>query len=107
MDIIEPCGFIDFATLQKNSSLIITDSGGVQKEAYFYRKPCITLREETEWPELVNSGWNKLIQNFDKNHIFKAIEIQSALDPHTPRTNFYGNGDTAKKIISNLVDAYL
>lgn len=58
---MNPVGYLDFVHLQINSEKIITDSGGIQKEAYFLKKPCITLRSETEWIETVKSGWNLLI----------------------------------------------
>ncbi len=105
--IINPCGFIDFATLAKNSILIITDSGGVQKEAYFYGKPCVTLREETEWPELVNCGWNTLIKDFNSFEIIQAINRQLVIDLKKKREEFYGNGDTSNKIINHLASKYL
>lgn len=105
--IINPCGFIDFATLAKNSILIITDSGGVQKEAYFHGKPCVTLREETEWPELVNCGWNTLIKDFNSSEILQAINRQLIIDINKKRENFYGNGDTSIKIINHLASKYL
>ncbi len=58
---IEPQGYLDFITLENSAKRIITDSGGIQKEAYIFRKPCITLRTETEWVETVEEKWNLLI----------------------------------------------
>ena len=70
--IIAPLGFLDMISAEKNSKFILTDSGGVQKEAYFHKKLCITLREETEWVELVKSGWNKLA-GVEINNILSTV----------------------------------
>ncbi len=72
IDIIKPVSYFDMLVLEKNAKMIFTDSGGVQKEAYFFKVPCTTLREDTEWIETVESGWNVLVGT-DKNRIIKAI----------------------------------
>ncbi len=68
----EPLGYLDFVMLEKNARKILTDSGGVQKEACFHRVPCITMREETEWTETVDCGWNVLV-GADRDRILNAI----------------------------------
>ncbi|MFQ5410669.1 MAG: UDP-N-acetylglucosamine 2-epimerase, partial [Phycisphaerae bacterium] len=68
----EPLGYLDFLMLLRNARKVLTDSGGVQKEACFHRIPCITLREETEWVETIESGWNVLVGT-DKNRILHEI----------------------------------
>ena len=74
--IIEPQGYLDFITLEKFAKRIITDSGGIQKEAYILKKPCITLRTETEWKETVEQKWNLLINPWDKKIAEKIIRFK-------------------------------
>ena len=93
--ITEPVGYLEMVWLEAHASLIATDSGGVQKEAFFHGKPCITLRDETEWVELVQAGWNKVV-GADENRIFEAI-MQSHIP--TSMNALYGGGDAAEKIV--------
>jgi len=99
--LLEPVSFIDMIVLEKNAQKILTDSGGVQKEAYFYQVPCITLREETEWVETVTDGWNCIV-GADYQKILTAIEDFS---PDTPQQGHYGDGNASEKL-SQLIDSY-
>lgn len=96
--IIPPVGYLDFIALEKGAEKILTDSGGVQKEAYFYGVPCITLRENTEWVETVKAGWNILVGTEEK----KIIEALRNFNPSGERRNFYGDGKSALKIVTLL-----
>lgn len=97
--IIEPVGYLEMVWLEIHATLIATDSGGVQKEAYFHGKPCVTLRHETEWVELVEAGWNTLA-GADAERIKSAF-----VAPRVPRGNpFYGDGDAAWKVIRGMED---
>ncbi|MEM3365830.1 MAG: UDP-N-acetylglucosamine 2-epimerase (non-hydrolyzing) [Candidatus Methanomethyliaceae archaeon] len=93
--IINPLSYIDFISLEKNARLIITDSGGVQKEAYLLGVPCITLREETEWVETVEYGWNILVGS-RKDQIMSAVKN---FKPCKSRPNLFGDGTASKKIV--------
>jgi UDP-GlcNAc3NAcA epimerase len=72
--VIEPVGYLDMVMLERNALLIATDSGGVQKEAFFHRVPCVTLRDETEWTELVEIGWNRVVSPTSCQAIVETIE---------------------------------
>lgn len=99
--LIPPVGYLDMLYLERNASFIITDSGGVQKEAYFNSVPCITLRTETEWVELVDAGVN-FITSDNKEKIHNAIEKCNKLAESDFDHNFYGDGYAAKKIVDYL-----
>lgn len=93
----DPLGFLDMVMLERNARIILTDSGGIQKEAYFHKTPCITLREETEWTETIESGWNQLAG-------FHAQDIIKCLSTSNDRKEIqeYGDGNTAQKILDLL-----
>ena len=100
---IDPIGFLDMMMLEKNARLIATDSGGVQKEAYFHRVPCVTLRDETEWIELIEVGANRLAPPIDGRSVAQAVEAGLATPTSAfERDDLYGNGDAAKKIARQL-----
>ncbi|MCQ2342696.1 MAG: UDP-N-acetylglucosamine 2-epimerase (non-hydrolyzing) [Paludibacteraceae bacterium] len=96
--VIDSVGYADIATLEKNAYCILTDSGGIQKEAYFHRTPCITLREETEWVETVQTGWNTLVGT-DIHRILSAVN--NVRRPQQEITE-YGSGTTARQIVDIL-----
>ncbi|MGB4653853.1 MAG: non-hydrolyzing UDP-N-acetylglucosamine 2-epimerase [Bacteroidales bacterium] len=91
--IIEPVGYFDMITLQQNCNLILTDSGGVQKEAFFFKKPCVTLRNETEWTELIEHGCNMLAGHNTKS-IINAYETMNNKNIDFS-ASLYGKGDAA------------
>lgn len=94
--IIEPVSYLDMLMLEKNAKAILTDSGGVQKEAYFLRVPCITLRDETEWVETVDSGLN-VLTGTDKEKIEEALNRFETLKPKQLKP--YGDGKASKRIV--------
>ncbi|PIS27265.1 MAG: UDP-N-acetylglucosamine 2-epimerase (non-hydrolyzing) [Candidatus Marinimicrobia bacterium CG08_land_8_20_14_0_20_45_22] len=94
---IEPVGYLDMLALEKHARLILTDSGGVQKEAYFAGVPCLVLRPETEWVELVEQGWAKLIPNLRDFQRIPA-EIERFADFHSESTTLFGDGNASRKI---------
>lgn len=96
--IVEPLAFLDMVALEQSASAILTDSGGVQKEAFFYQVPCITLRDETEWVETVDSGWNQLV-GANRERILEAVATLS-LPSSTP--SLFGRGDAAKRALDCL-----
>jgi UDP-GlcNAc3NAcA epimerase len=100
IDFIDPLGYIDMISHIKNCKYVVTDSGGLQKEAFFMKKMCLTLRNQTEWVELVEGGYNYLCE-IDSDKILEAnskiITISKSFDE-----NYYGNGNTGNLIINEL-----
>ena len=97
---IEPVGYLDMLVLEENASFILTDSGGMQKEAYFMGVPCVTLRPETEWVETVDAGWNVVV-GADREKIVNAV-ASFELPVHRP--NLYGDGRAGEKILKFFSD---
>ena len=97
--VLEPVGFFDMLDLEEKCDYIITDSGGVQKEAYFFRKPCITLRDQTEWVETVEAGANTLV-SADKSLIVSAVGSSKR---KIASKALYGNGDAGDLILKELL----
>ena len=100
--IIDPVSYLDMLLLEKEAKVILTDSGGVQKEAFWLGIPCVTLREESEWVETVQTGWNTLAGT-DPNRIVTAVSKQ--IPPQPRMQNLYGDGCSAKKITQILLES--
>lgn len=93
--VIEPVGYLEMINLEMNADKIVTDSGGVQKEAFFMKKPCITMRDETEWVETVQNGWNVIV-GADKNKILNSV---LNFYPKVKQDDIFGDGKAADKIL--------
>lgn len=100
IQVINPVGYLDFICLEYHCKKIITDSGGIQKEAYILKKPCITIRSETEWVETIKDGWNLLIDVRDTDFNKKILEFS----PASKQNNVFGENISEKmvSIINNL-----
>lgn len=98
--VIEPVGYLDMVMLEVQAALVATDSGGVQKEAFFYQVPCVTLRDETEWVELVELGWNQLITPTNADAVAQAI--LGSIGRYGKRALPYGDGHAADLIVREL-----
>jgi len=98
--LIDPVGYIDMIQLEKSAKMILTDSGGIQKEAYWLEVPCFTLRDETEWVETLQLGWNKLVGANEK------IIVKSIMEFKKPKHHpiLYGDGQAGNKIVKFLLD---
>lgn len=99
--VLEPVGYLEMVWLIDHSSLVMTDSGGLQKEAFFFNRHCITLRDETEWVELVRHGVNTLV-GADKDKILAAYENQGRFDSTFNKIAPYGNGNASGLIIDEF-----
>jgi UDP-GlcNAc3NAcA epimerase len=102
IDFLDPTSYFTNVEYMKNAQAIITDSGGMQKEAYILKKPCVTIRSETEWTETLQGGWNRLV--FENLESTLADALQKT--PTTYHQNIYGDGNAAKEIVT-IIEKYL
>jgi UDP-GlcNAc3NAcA epimerase len=94
----DPVSYLDMLVLESEARVIVTDSGGVQKEAFFFRVPCVTFREETEWVETIQSGWNVLVSTNARSIVKAAMNAKDGDRTESP----YGKGDAARKLVEVL-----
>jgi UDP-N-acetylglucosamine 2-epimerase len=99
--VLEPLGYLDTISVLGAAACLLTDSGGMQKEAYYLGVPCVTMRDETEWVETVEAGWNALA-GADIERIVAAVRTQTAV--RGPRPPLYGDGKTAQRIVEVLAE---
>lgn len=102
MHVVDPVGYREMIQLERHARLIATDSGGVQKEAYFHGVPCLTLRDNTEWTETVDSGWNYLVGDDGDRLLRQARQFLHA-GPPAQRPALYGAGDAGERILQVLL----
>jgi UDP-GlcNAc3NAcA epimerase len=98
LQLIEPVGYLDMLILERHARLILTDSGGVQKEAYFFAVPCLTLRRETEWVEAVETGWNQLVGD----DLASIVQLARDFRPTGSPPPLFGDGHAAERIAALL-----
>jgi UDP-GlcNAc3NAcA epimerase len=99
VQLLSPVGYLDMLMLEQHAQLILTDSGGVQKEAYFFAVPCVTLRPETEWVETVKAGWNEVV-DADREQIVWAVNERTWPNGTPPAV--FGDGHASKKVVRVL-----
>ena len=100
VDLIDPVGYLEMIWLLQHCALVLTDSGGVQKEAFFFAKPCVTMRDQTEWVELIDAGVNQLV-GADHSLIMNAVQESLAIKVKD-ENELYGGGTASKRIVELL-----
>lgn len=100
INFIAPIGYLDMQQLIKAALCIITDSGGLQKEAFYHQVPCVVLRDNTEWPELIDLGWNSLLPHANITQLHQVVE--TIITSNKQWANPYGEGDAASKIVTAI-----
>jgi len=103
VELCEPLGYLDFACLLRGARAVLTDSGGLQKEAYLAGVPCVTLREQTEWVETVESGWNRLV-GLDADAALRSLgELIERRGDERPDPSLYGDGEAGRHVVAELL----
>ena len=97
--VLDPVGYLDMLVLEQHARLVLTDSGGMQKEAYFFGVPCITLRPETEWIETVEAGWNVVVGS---NSTLIVEKVRNLQPPPQLQRRVFGDGHAGELIVSTL-----
>jgi UDP-GlcNAc3NAcA epimerase len=102
IQVVSPLSYLEMMWALDHCEYVVTDSGGVQKEAYFFGKQCVTLRDETEWVELVETGWNRLVSLNEEVSVDDLLPRKSQITPES--VSLYGDGDTATRLIEIISD---